>query len=104
MPFTPPNWLGSSEFSKWSVVILTLWKNTGFTMVVYLAALQGVPQELYDAATVDGASAWQRFRACHAAADQPDDLLPLHLPDDRRVPAFHRAVRDDAAAGRPTRR
>ncbi|MBK8046663.1 MAG: sugar ABC transporter permease [Anaerolineales bacterium] len=56
-----PNWLGSSQFSKWAVVILTLWKNTGFTMVVYLAALQGVPQELYDAASVDGASAWRRF-------------------------------------------
>ncbi len=62
IPFTPPNWLGSSQFSKWSVVILTLWKNTGFTMVVYLAALQGVPKELYDAAHTDGANAWQRFR------------------------------------------
>lgn len=62
LPFTPPNWLGSTAYSKWSVVILTLWKNTGFTMVVYLAALQGVPQELYDAAHTDGASGWQRFR------------------------------------------
>jgi multiple sugar transport system permease protein len=62
IPFVPPNWLGSSDYSKWSVVVLTLWKNTGFTMVVYLAALQGVPQELYDAANTDGASAWQRFR------------------------------------------
>ncbi len=62
VPFSPPNWLGSSSLSKWSVVILTLWKNTGFTMVIYLAALQGVPQELYDAAAVDGASSWQRFR------------------------------------------
>jgi len=43
-------------------VILTLWKNTGFTMVIYLAGLQAVPEELYDAAKVDGASAWQRFR------------------------------------------
>lgn len=62
IPFSAPNWLGSSQFSKWSVVILTLWKNTGFTMVVYLAALQGVPRELYDAAHTDGANAWQRFR------------------------------------------
>ena len=62
IPFTAPNWLGSSDFSKWSVVILTLWKNSGFTMVVYLAALQGVPQELYDAANTDGAGPWQRFR------------------------------------------
>ena len=60
--YTRPNWLGSARFSKWSVVMLTLWKNTGFTMVVYLAALQSVPQELYDAASTDGANAWQRFR------------------------------------------
>lgn len=61
IPFAAPNWLGSTQYSKWSVVTLTLWKNTGFTMVVYLAALQGVPQELYDAANTDGANAWQRF-------------------------------------------
>lgn len=63
LPLSMPDLLGSTRYSKWSVVILTLWKNTGFTMVVYLAALQGVPQELYDAAHVDGAGAWQRL--CH---------------------------------------
>jgi multiple sugar transport system permease protein len=57
-----PDWLNSSKYSKWSVVMLTLWKNTGFTIVIYLAALQGVPQELYDAANTDGANGWQRFR------------------------------------------
>lgn len=62
LPLALPDMLGSTAYSKWSVVLLTLWKNVGFTMVVYLAALQGVPQELYDAAHVDGASGWQRFR------------------------------------------
>lgn len=62
LPIQPPNFLGSSTWSKPSVVLLTLWKNVGFTMVIYLAALQGVPRELYDAAHADGASAWQRFR------------------------------------------
>ena len=62
LPYKYPNWLGSSQLSKWSVVLLTLWKNVGFTMVVYLAALQGVPRELYDAAQTDGANAWDRFR------------------------------------------
>lgn len=60
--FQPPDFLNSTIWSKPSVVLLTLWKNCGFTMVIYLAALQGVPQELYDAANVDGASGWQRFR------------------------------------------
>ena len=62
LSITPPNWLGSTQYSKWAVVMLTLWKNVGFTMVIYLAALQGVPQQLYDAAETDGANAWQRFR------------------------------------------
>ena len=62
LPLQPPDWLNSSRFSKWSVALLTLWKNTGFTIVVYLAALQGVPVDLYDAAETDGANPWQRFR------------------------------------------
>lgn len=62
LPLQAPDWLNSSQYSKWAVVMLTLWKNTGFTIVIYLAALQGVPQELYDAANTDGANGWQRFR------------------------------------------
>jgi multiple sugar transport system permease protein len=62
LPIQPPDFLNSTTWSKPAVVLLTLWKNTGFTMVIYLAALQGVPQELYDAAQVDGANAWARFR------------------------------------------
>lgn len=62
LPLNPPDWLNSTTGARWAVVILTLWKNIGFTIVIYLAALQGVPQELYDAAEVDGASSWQRFR------------------------------------------
>ncbi len=57
----PPDFLNSTRWSKPAVVLLTLWKNTGFTMVIYLAALQGISQELYDAAEVDGAGALQRF-------------------------------------------
>jgi multiple sugar transport system permease protein len=57
----PPDFLNSSTWAKPGVVLLTLWKNVGFTMVIYLAALQGVPQELYDAAEVDGANSWNRF-------------------------------------------
>ncbi len=58
----PPDWLNDSMWAKPAVVILTLWKNVGFTMVIYLAGLQGVPETFYDAAKVDGANSWQRFR------------------------------------------
>ena len=58
----PPDWLNDPFWAKPAVVLLTVWKNVGFTMVIYLAALQGVPEVLYDAAKVDGANAWQKFR------------------------------------------
>ena len=59
---TPPDWLNDPKWAKPGVIMLTLWKNVGFTMVIYLAALQGIPQTLYEAAEVDGASLWQRVR------------------------------------------
>lgn len=62
LPIAPPDWLNSSAWAKPAIVLLTIWKNMGFTMVIYLAALQAVPEDLYEAATVDGAGAWQRFR------------------------------------------
>lgn len=62
LPIAPPDWLNSTAWAKPSVVALTVWKNVGFTMVIYLAGLQAVPTTLYEAATVDGAGAWSRFR------------------------------------------
>jgi len=62
LPIQPPDWLNSTFWAKPAVVILTLWKNVGFTMVIYLAGLQAIPQELYDAAEVDGAGSWAKFR------------------------------------------
>ncbi len=62
LPIQPPDWLNDPSWAKPAVVILTLWKNTGFTMVIYLAGLQNIPRELYDAAKVDGAGAFARLR------------------------------------------
>ncbi len=62
LPLAPPDWLNDTKWAKPAVVVLTLWKNVGFTMVIYLAGLQAIPAQLYEAAEVDGASAWQRFR------------------------------------------
>lgn len=65
---SPPDFLnaaGDGVFPGWaliSVVLFTVWKNVGFTMVIYLAALQAVPETLYDAAKVDGANNRQRLR------------------------------------------
>jgi multiple sugar transport system permease protein len=57
-----PLWLGSPEWSKPALIIMGIWGGLGFNMLLYLAALQGVPSELKEAATIDGAGAWQRFR------------------------------------------
>jgi multiple sugar transport system permease protein/sn-glycerol 3-phosphate transport system permease protein len=45
-----------------AVIIVYVWKNLGYAVVIYLAGLQGIPRELYDAARVDGAGPWARFR------------------------------------------
>jgi multiple sugar transport system permease protein len=53
----------STPFWAWTAVILTtLWTGVGFGMVIYLASLQGIPREQYEAAEIDGANAWQQFR------------------------------------------
>lgn len=59
---TPLDWLNDAKWAKPGVILLTLWKNVGFTMVIYLSALQGIPQSLYEAAKVDGADIWRRIR------------------------------------------
>ena len=56
------NWLGDTDLALGSVVAITVWKNTGYYMLFFLAGLAGVPQELLDAARIDGAGAWRRFR------------------------------------------
>ena len=57
-----PNWLRTPTTAMISVIVVQVFKNVGLNMVLFLAALQGVPQELYDAAQTDGANAWNRFR------------------------------------------
>ncbi|MFB7224324.1 carbohydrate ABC transporter permease [Streptomyces sp. NPDC002596] len=58
----PITWLGDPHLAMFSVGLVTAWVLTGFTTVVHLAALQSIPVELYQAAQVDGAGRWQRFR------------------------------------------
>lgn len=55
------DWLGSSTFAPIAVIIVNSWKTIGFSILVYIAGLQSIPNELREAATVDGANAWTRF-------------------------------------------
>jgi sn-glycerol 3-phosphate transport system permease protein len=56
-----PNWLGDVHWALPAVMIVVIWSGLGYDMVIFLAGLQGIPVELYDAALVDGASPWQTF-------------------------------------------
>lgn len=56
------NWLGDPDLALWSVAAIVIWQFSGYSMVIFLAGLQGVPPELHEAAAVDGASPVQRFR------------------------------------------
>ncbi len=58
----PVPWLTSTRWAMPSVIMVAVWKNLGYNMVILLAALQEVPRELYEAALVDGASPWQTIR------------------------------------------
>ena len=60
IPFNK-SWTADSTMAMWSIILVSVWRNMGYYMVIYLAALQGVPRELYEAATVDGANKWQQF-------------------------------------------
>lgn len=59
--FSPVHWLTSSRTAMMSIIIMDVWKNTGFFMIIFIAALQGLPRTVMDAAIMDGARYWRRF-------------------------------------------
>lgn len=58
----PPMWLSDPEWSKPALIIMRVWQMSGYYMLLFLAGLQTIPETLYEAAEVDGASSWQKFR------------------------------------------
>jgi multiple sugar transport system permease protein len=58
----PVDWLGDPRWAMPAIVIFAVWKNFGANMIILVAALQAIPDELYEAARMDGASRWQQFR------------------------------------------
>ena len=59
--FLVPDWLGDAAVALNSLILVDIWKWYGFHMVIFLAGLQSIPDELYEAARIDGASVWQQF-------------------------------------------
>ena len=57
-----PGWLSDERFALWSLVAMAVWHSLGALMIIFLAGLQTIPRDVYEAAEVDGAGRWQRFR------------------------------------------
>lgn len=58
----PIDWLGDPRWALPAIIALSVWKNFGFNMVIFMAGLQSIPAQLYEAASVDGAGRWRQFR------------------------------------------
>lgn len=71
----PVDWLGSPATSIPAILIFVVWKTFGYNMLIFLAVLQTVPDELHEAARIDGAGAWTRFRHVTLPAIAPTLLL-----------------------------
>ena len=57
----PVDWLGDPAWAMPTIMLFAVWKNFGYNMVIFLAGLQAIPQDLYEAARIDGASKWRQF-------------------------------------------
>jgi ABC-type sugar transport system permease subunit len=73
------DWLGSADTALGAVIFVDIWKWTGFHLVIYLAGLQSIPRDLYEAARIDGANAWQRFRRITVPLLQPFTAINVLL-------------------------
>jgi len=58
----PIDWLGDANWSMPAIILMAVWKNFGYNMIIFIAGLQNIPEYLYEAAVLEGASGWQQFR------------------------------------------
>lgn len=72
-------WLSSRSTSFWGLVILMAWQLSGYVMVIYVAAIQGIPKELEEAAQIDGANSWQRVKSIILPLVRPAFTISLFL-------------------------
>lgn len=62
LPLSAPDWLQSRVWAMPAIILMSVWKGLGYNMVLFLAGLQGIPRHLYEAAEIDGANDWCKFR------------------------------------------
>jgi len=59
----PIDWLGDSNWAMPAIVLMAVWKSFGYNMIIFIAGLQSIPEDLYEAAFIEGANWWQRFKS-----------------------------------------
>jgi multiple sugar transport system permease protein len=77
LPGADINWLGAPGYALHAAILVDVWKTTPFVALLVLAGLQGIPEDIYKAARVDGASAWRTFRSITLPLLKPAILLAL---------------------------
>ncbi|MEC1526007.1 sugar ABC transporter permease [Neobacillus niacini] len=71
----PPGWIADVTFALPSVMLIMVWTGIGFNLIIYLAGLQNIPKELYEAAQMDGATAWSQFTKITVPLVSPTTFL-----------------------------
>lgn len=71
----PIDWLGDPQWAMPAIILMAVWKNFGFNMVIFIAGLQSISDRLYEAAAIDGAGSWQQFRYVTSPALAPTFLF-----------------------------
>ncbi|GAA1370736.1 carbohydrate ABC transporter permease [Catellatospora chokoriensis] len=100
---SPPGWTTSTTWAMPAVILTSVWRDMGYYMVLFLAGLQAIPVEQYEAAKVDGASTWQRFRAVTLPGLRPVTFLVLVLLTVQSFKVFDLiVVMTDGGPGRAT--
>lgn len=71
----PIDWLGDPVWAMPAIILLAVWKNFGYNMLIFIAGLQNIPDELYEASRIDGATAWQQFKSITLPMLAPTSLF-----------------------------
>ncbi len=74
-----PTWLSSSTWAMPAIIIMSIWRGLGYNMLIYLAGLQGIPEVYYEAAEIDGAGSWAKFRNITLPLLSPTTFMLLIL-------------------------
>jgi multiple sugar transport system permease protein len=86
--FKTLQWLSSTKTAMISIIIMDIWKHTGYDMIIYLAGIQSIPESYYEAAKIDGAGRWERFRYVTWPLLAPTTLFILIISMIRRFQVF----------------